>query len=119
FSQNYRLRGIAPASQRENNGHPQVHPLKSLFISPFRSAFLEWQPPQEPASDQGWQRASGIHSNGRSAKCGPVSVQSYSFEVQPETGQVRVAVEYTYPDPLAFGQEGGIGPLPAKASFPS
>src|SRR5262245_56963389 len=48
----------------------------------------------------------------------PVSVQNYSFEVQPDTGRARVVVEYTYPDQAALGREGGIGPLPTKAQLP-
>jgi hypothetical protein len=45
-------------------------------------------------------------------------MQSYSFEVEKETGRARVVVEYTYPDQSAFGMDGGIGPEPTMAQIP-
>jgi hypothetical protein len=33
----------------------------------------------------------------------PVSLSSYRFEVEPETGRARVVVEYTYPDQMTYG----------------
>ena len=32
----------------------------------------------------------------------PVSLSSYHFEIEPETGRARVVVEYTYPDQMTF-----------------
>ena len=48
----------------------------------------------------------------------PVSMQSYSFEVEPETGRARVVIDYTYPDQPAFGMDGGAGPEPTMAQLP-
>jgi hypothetical protein len=48
----------------------------------------------------------------------PVSMQSYSFEVEPETGRARVVIDYTYPDQAAFGLDGGIGPEQTMAQIP-
>lgn len=48
----------------------------------------------------------------------PVSIASYSFEVQKETGRARVVVEYSYPDQPIFGLEGGVGPPPTLAQVP-
>jgi hypothetical protein len=48
----------------------------------------------------------------------PVSMQSYSFEVEPETGRARVVIDYTYPDQAAFGMDGGAGPDPTLAQLP-
>ena len=48
----------------------------------------------------------------------PVSMQSYSFEVQPQTGRARVVIDYTYPDQAAFGMDGGAGPEPTMAQLP-
>jgi hypothetical protein len=48
----------------------------------------------------------------------PVSMQSFSFEVEKETGRARVVVEYTYPDQPAFGSDGGIGPEPTMTQIP-
>jgi len=33
----------------------------------------------------------------------PVSMSSYRFEINEETGRARVVVEYTYPDQLIYG----------------
>jgi hypothetical protein len=35
----------------------------------------------------------------------PVSLSSYHFEVEPETGRARVVVEYTYPDQMTYGPD--------------
>jgi hypothetical protein len=48
----------------------------------------------------------------------PVSMQSYSFEIEPQTGRARVVIDYTYPDQAAFGMDGGAGPEPTMAQFP-
>jgi len=48
----------------------------------------------------------------------PVSMQSYSFEVEPQTGRARVVIDYTYPDQAAFGMDGGAGPEPTMAQLP-
>jgi len=48
----------------------------------------------------------------------PVSIASYSFEVNKETRRARVLVEYTYLDQPVFGVEGGVGPLPTLAQVP-
>src|SRR5262249_12267781 len=48
----------------------------------------------------------------------PVSMQSYSFEVNKETKRARVVVEYTYPDEIAFGADGGLGPEPSLVQVP-
>jgi hypothetical protein len=39
----------------------------------------------------------------------PVSLSSYHFEVEPETGRARVVVEYTYPDQMTFGPDDDSG----------
>jgi len=39
-------------------------------------------------------------------------MQSFSFEVEKETGRAKVVVEYTYPDQAVFGLDGGLGPGP-------
>ena len=48
----------------------------------------------------------------------PVSMQSYSFEVEPQTSRARVVIDYTYPDQAAFGLDGGAGPEPTMAQLP-
>ena len=48
----------------------------------------------------------------------PVSMDSFSFEVNKETGHARVVVEYTYQDQSVFGSEGGAGPEPTFAQLP-
>ena len=48
----------------------------------------------------------------------PVSIASYYFEVNKETGRARVVVEYTYPDQPVFGLEGGVGPPPTLTQLP-
>jgi hypothetical protein len=48
----------------------------------------------------------------------PVSMQRYSFEVEPATGRARVVIDYTYPDRAAFGMDGGAGPEPTMAQLP-
>jgi hypothetical protein len=48
----------------------------------------------------------------------PVSIASYYFEVNKETGRARVVVEYMYPDQPVFGLEGGVGPPPTLAQLP-
>lgn len=48
----------------------------------------------------------------------PVSMQAYSFEVQPATGRARVVIDYTYPDQAVFGSDGGAGPEPTMAQIP-
>jgi hypothetical protein len=39
----------------------------------------------------------------------PVSLSSYHFEVEPETGRARVVVEYTYPDQMTYGPDDDAG----------
>jgi hypothetical protein len=48
----------------------------------------------------------------------PVSMQRYSFEVEPATGRARIVIDYTYPDQAAFGLDGGAGPEPTMAQIP-
>jgi hypothetical protein len=48
----------------------------------------------------------------------PVTMQRFSFEVEPATGRARVVIDYTYPDQAAFGMDGGAGPEPSMAQFP-
>lgn len=48
----------------------------------------------------------------------PVSMQSFYFEVEKETGRARVVVDYTYPDQPVFGLEGGMGPEPTMTQIP-
>jgi len=43
----------------------------------------------------------------------PVSLSSYHFEVEPETGRARVVVEYTYPDQMTFGPDDDAGGPPS------
>ncbi len=49
----------------------------------------------------------------------PVSIESYAFEVNKETGRARVVVEYTYLDRPVSGLEGGVGPQPMLAQLPA
>ena len=46
----------------------------------------------------------------------PVSLSSYHFEVEPETGRARVVVEYTCPDQMTFGPDDDAG-VPILAGF--
>jgi hypothetical protein len=39
----------------------------------------------------------------------PVSLSSFHFEVEPETGRARVVVEYTYPDQMTYGPDDDAG----------
>jgi hypothetical protein len=48
----------------------------------------------------------------------PVSMQHYTFEVNQQTRRARVVVDYTYPDQLAFGADGGAGPAPGEIQVP-
>lgn len=48
----------------------------------------------------------------------PVTMQRFSFEVEPATGRARIVVDYTYPDQAAFGMDGGAGPEPTMAQIP-
>jgi len=48
----------------------------------------------------------------------PVSMQSYSFQVEPLTRRARVVIDYTYPDQAAFGMDGGAAPQPTMAQLP-
>jgi hypothetical protein len=49
----------------------------------------------------------------------PVSVSSYHFEVEPETGRARVVVEYAYPDQMIYGGDDPLrGPQPSFAQIP-
>jgi hypothetical protein len=49
----------------------------------------------------------------------PVSVSSYHFEVEPETGRARVVVEYTYPDQMMYGGDDPLrGPQPSFTQIP-
>jgi hypothetical protein len=42
----------------------------------------------------------------------------YSFEVQPATRRARIVIDYTYPDQVAFGSDGGAAPEPTMAQIP-
>lgn len=48
----------------------------------------------------------------------PVSMQSFAFEINKQTQRARIVVDYTYPDQLAFGAEGGRGPEPTIVQLP-
>ena len=48
-----------------------------------------------------------------------VSVESYAFEVNPETRRARVAIRYTSHDRQTNGMENGPGPRPTYAQIPS
>ena len=49
----------------------------------------------------------------------PVSLSSYHFEVEPETGRARVVVEYTYPDQMTFGpDDASSGPASTIVQLP-
>src|SRR5262249_27624788 len=48
----------------------------------------------------------------------PVSMPSFSFEVNEKTGRARIFVEYTYPDQPTFGIDGGAGPKPTYVQLP-
>src|ERR1700728_98618 len=49
----------------------------------------------------------------------PVSVSSYHFEVEPETGRARVVVEYTYPDQMIYGGDDPLrGPQSSFSQIP-
>jgi hypothetical protein len=48
----------------------------------------------------------------------PVSMQGFTFEVSKETQRARVVVDYTYPDQVAFGADGGHGPEPTIVQVP-
>jgi len=39
----------------------------------------------------------------------PVSMSSYHFEVNEETGRARLVVEYTYPDQMIYGENDDAG----------
>lgn len=48
----------------------------------------------------------------------PVSMASFSFEVNKETGRARIVVDYTYPDEPVLGTDGGPGPKPTYIQLP-
>jgi hypothetical protein len=49
----------------------------------------------------------------------PVSMSSYHFEVNEETGRARLVVEYTYPDQLIYGRnDDALGPPSSIAQLP-
>jgi hypothetical protein len=48
----------------------------------------------------------------------PVSMESFSFQIEPETGRARIVVDYMYPDRSNFLFEGGAGPQPTFAQLP-
>src|SRR5262249_10310328 len=48
----------------------------------------------------------------------PVAVKGFAFEVNKETQRARVVVDYTYPDQVAFGHEGGSGPERSMVRLP-
>ena len=48
----------------------------------------------------------------------PVSMEDFRFEINKETGRARVVVDYTYPDMVAFGVDGGSGPESTAAQLP-
>ena len=48
-----------------------------------------------------------------------VSLSSFHFEVNQETGRARVVVEYTYPDQMTYGSDDDAGgPRPTIAQLP-
>jgi hypothetical protein len=48
-----------------------------------------------------------------------VSLSSFHFEVNQETGRARVVVEYTYPDQMTYGPDDDAGgPRPTIAQLP-
>lgn len=50
----------------------------------------------------------------------PVSISSFHFEVEPETGRARVVVDYTYPDQLTYGADDpSNGPPSSLAQLPN
>ncbi|HEX4076839.1 MAG TPA: hypothetical protein VHX49_15675 [Candidatus Acidoferrales bacterium] len=49
----------------------------------------------------------------------PVSISSYHFEVNEETGRARLVVDYTYPDELIYGpNDDALGPPSTVARLP-
>lgn len=49
----------------------------------------------------------------------PVSMSSYHFEVNEETGRARLVVEYTYPDQLIYGRDDdALGPPSTIVQLP-
>jgi len=49
----------------------------------------------------------------------PVSLSSFHFEVNPETGRARVVADYTYPDELIYGPNDDVrGPRSTVAQIP-
>ena len=49
----------------------------------------------------------------------PVSMSSYYFEVNDETGRARLVVEYTYPDQMTYGPDDDSGgPRPTVVQLP-
>ena len=49
----------------------------------------------------------------------PVSMSSYHFEVNEETGRARVVVDYTYPDQMIYGpNDDAGGPRPTIVQLP-
>jgi hypothetical protein len=49
----------------------------------------------------------------------PVSMSSFHFEVNQETGRARVVVIYTYPDQMTYGPDDDAGgPRPTIAQLP-
>ena len=49
----------------------------------------------------------------------PVSLSSFHFEVNQETGRARIVAEYTYPDQMTFGPDDDVnGPQPTIAQIP-
>jgi hypothetical protein len=49
----------------------------------------------------------------------PISISSYRFEVEPETGRARIVVEYTYPDQMIYGGDDPLrGPQSSLAQIP-
>ncbi len=48
----------------------------------------------------------------------PVFMRGFAFEIERETGQARVVIDYTYPSQPAYGFDGGAGPAPTMAQIP-
>jgi hypothetical protein len=47
-----------------------------------------------------------------------VSMEDFSFQIEPETGRARIVIDYTYPDRSNFEFEGGAGPQPTFVQLP-
>jgi hypothetical protein len=48
----------------------------------------------------------------------PVSMEGFTFQIEPETDRARIEVDYTYPDRANFEFERGAGPQPTFTQLP-